>query len=359
MMKNEDIVKNLLEAISTINKSLHVENVLVKTMKHLEKALNVEASSIWEFDEKKRELFFRLVRGEKSNAIKFKRLKLGEGVAGEAALTKKFRIINDPMKVKGWKSDFDRISGFKTRNMIVGPLMIENKVIGVIQLVNKKEREFTEKDIDYLEVVSSPISIALDNAKLYEKQKNMMFNVSLALSLAIEKRDIYTGGHTKRVVEYSMMMAEKIDCTTEEKDKLKMAAILHDIGKISVPDSILNKKERLTDEELKIMKAHPIEGANIIKSMNDDSLKEVVDGIAYHHEKYDGSGYPYGLKGEGIPKVARIISIADSYDAMTTDRPYRKALSKEKTLNEILLNKGKQFDPEMSEIFVNIMQNKK
>jgi putative nucleotidyltransferase with HDIG domain len=357
-MKKSEIIKNLLEAVSNINKSLQVKNVLVKTMEHLEKALDVEASSIWEFDDERNELFFRLVRGDKSNSIKRKRLKVGDGIAGKTVISKKFRIINEPFKEPEWKPDFDRVSGFKTKNMIVGPLTVENKIIGVIQLMNKKEGVFTEKDIDYLKIVSSPISIALENAKLYEKQKDMMFNVSLALSLAIEKRDIYTGGHTKRVVEYSMMIAENIGYTVEKKDKLKMSAILHDIGKIAVPDSILNKKGKLTKRELDVMKTHPVVGANIISSMKDNLLEDVTDGILYHHENYDGSGYPYGIKEKNIPEFARIIAIGDSYDAMTTDRPYRKALSEKEAFNEIIIKAGKQFDPKFSEIFISVMSKK-
>ncbi len=354
-MKKSEIINNLLEAISNINKSLQIRNVLVKTMEHLEDALGVEASSIWEFDDGKKELFFRLVRGDKSNIIKEKRLKVGEGIAGKTVMTKKFRIINEPLNVLEWKPEFDKISGFKTKNMIVGPLTIENKIIGVIQLVNKKKGIFTEKDIDYMKIVSSPISIALENAKLYEKQKDMMFNVSLALSLAIEKRDIYTGGHTKRVVEYSMMIAEKLGYTVEKKDKLKMSAILHDVGKIAVPDSILNKQGKLTKKEFDIMKTHPIVGANIISSMKDKLLEDVTEGVLHHHEHYDGSGYPYGIKEKNIPEFARIIAIVDSYDAMTTDRPYRKALSKKEAHNELIINRGKQFDPTFVDIFLNFI----
>ncbi len=359
-MKNSNRdLRELLNCISAINKSLSIEKVLGNTISHIQEILGVEAVSIWEYDEKKNELFFRILKGEKTEKIVNLRLKEGVGIAGKTFLDRKFKIINDIEKNRDWNKSFDKISGFKTKNMLVGPLSIENKVIGVIQIMNKIGGDFTTDDLEYIKIISSPISIALENAKLYEKEKRLLFELALSLSLAIEKRDPYTGGHTKRVLDYSILIAEGLNLSKWEIERLKISAILHDIGKIGVPDAILNKKGALTDKEKELMKKHPTIGAEIVSNI--EGMEDVVEGIKYHHEKYDGSGYPEGLKGKEIPLFARIIAIADTFDAITTERPYKKALSKEFAIKELVNNQASQFDPELINLFMESLKksNKK
>ncbi len=349
-MKSNKELTDLLQCISAINKSLNIESVLFNTISHIQKTIGVEAVSIWEYDEKKNELFFRVLKGEKTEKIVNLRLKEGVGIAGKTFQDRKFKIINNIEKNKDWNKSFDKISGFTTKNMMVGPLAIENKVIGVIQIMNKISGNFTKDDLEYLKIISSPISIALENAKLYEKSKRLLFEISLSLSLAIEKRDPYTGGHTKRVLDYSLLIAEGLNFSAKRIDKLKISAILHDIGKIGIPDSILNKKGPLTNKEKELMNKHPEIGAEIVSHI--EEMDDVIGGIKYHHENYDGSGYPFGLKGKEIPLFARIIAIADTFDAITTERPYKKALSKDYAIEELVKNKNHQFDPELIDIFV-------
>ncbi len=339
---NTEILKieALLKTISRIHSSLNIEDVLENSLKEIIKLVKAEAGSLWEVDREKGELFFRALMGKAAPRIKNKKLKLGEGFAGTVALTKKPLIIKDVKNDKRWKADFDRESFFTTYNLFSFPLLSKGEAIGVIQLLNKK-KGFEKEDFELMSLISGPISIALENAKLYSKIKKIFKETALSLALAIEKRDPYTGGHTKRVFHYSKLIGEKIGLKGEELEELELSAILHDIGKIGIPDSILRKKEPLTEEERKIIEKHPVVGAEIV--MGIDGMEKIVKGIKYHHEKWNGTGYPEGLKGEEIPLFARIISIADVLDALTTERPYKKAIGKEEAISYLLKRKGKEF----------------
>jgi putative nucleotidyltransferase with HDIG domain len=178
----------------------------------------------------------------------------------------------------------------------------------------------------------------------------MNFEMVMALSEALDARDKYTAGHSRRVMEYSLGIAKHLKLPENDIHGLKMSALLHDIGKIGVSDIILYKESKISDKEFAVIKKHPEIGANILRAVG--AFKDLVPIVYHHHERFDGTGYPKGIYGEQIPLYARIISIADSFDAMTSTRPYRKALRIESALLEIELNGGKQFDPSISNIFV-------
>ena len=189
----------------------------------------------------------------------------------------------------------------------------------------------------------------------HSKYKEMFFQVITSLVNALEARDPYTEGHSQRVSNYSLMFAQKLGWNKEEKDKLKKAALLHDLGKIGIPDSILHKKGQLTDQEFDFIKKHEVIAVRIL-----DPLKEIADilpWILYHHERWDGKGYPHGLGGNSIPQAAQIISLSDVFDALTTGRDYKTAMSYEQALEEILKNKGTQFNPEFAEGFAQAIRS--
>jgi putative nucleotidyltransferase with HDIG domain len=171
-----------------------------------------------------------------------------------------------------------------------------------------------------------------------------------SLITALEAREEYTKGHSVRVAWYSQKIAERIGLDEEKRHRLRMAALLHDIGKIGVPDSVLLKNDRLTDSEYAIMKRHPEIGAHMLSNV--EVLADVLPVIRHHHERHDGSGYPDGLAGDGIPLLSRIISVADTYDAMTTTRPYRKALTKDEACAELRAHHDRQLDGKMVEAFL-------
>jgi putative nucleotidyltransferase with HDIG domain len=178
----------------------------------------------------------------------------------------------------------------------------------------------------------------------------MNFEMVMALSEALDARDKYTAGHSRRVMEYSVGIAKHLKVPKKDIDGLKISALLHDIGKIGISDAILHKESKISDKEFAIIKKHPEIGAKILKAVG--VFKDLVPIVYHHHERFDGRGYPQGIYGEQIPLYARIIAIADSFDAMTSTRPYRKELPIETALLEIELNAGKQFDPLISDIFI-------
>lgn len=197
-----------------------------------------------------------------------------------------------------------------------------------------------------------PLLLARFSFKLYIEMRNIYISTIEAFNSALEAKDSYTSGHASRVEEYSVKLAEAYGLPKNKIADLKNAAILHDIGKIGIKDDILNKAGKLTAIEFEEIRKHPTIGADIITKV--DFLQRISDTVRYHHERYDGSGYPEGLSGESIPIEAYILSLADSYDAMTSDRPYRKGLTNEKALEEIKRNKGTQFHPELAEKIIDI-----
>lgn len=196
----------------------------------------------------------------------------------------------------------------------------------------------------------------IDPVSLYRMLRSPDMAAIQSLAAAVDARDHYTSGHSARVVDFSMLIADGIDMSSETKDTLRVAALLHDLGKIGIPDSILNKPDRLSEEEIDIVRQHPSVGAGILGRA--PQLDGVLPGVLYHHERFDGSGYPQALAGDEIPLIARILAIADSFDAMTSDRPYRKALSAEEAVEELVNNAGTQFDPQLVEIFIKRIKDK-
>ena len=199
--------------------------------------------------------------------------------------------------------------------------------------------------------------LSWENEKLLESLKERRQQLEKAhlatlraLAAIIDARNCHTSLHSEHVTKYSLEIATSVKLSTDEREKLQQACQLHDIGKIAIPDSILSKPGKLTEDEWVEVKTHPARGADILGSL--EFLSHVIPLVKHHHERYDGSGYPDKLSGEAIPLGARIMAVADAFDAMTSDRPYRKALNQEKALEEIKRNTGTQFDPSVAESFV-------
>ena len=240
---------------------------------------------------------------------------------------------------------------------IIVPLIIRGKINGLFSVCRtSREHPFTACDVELFTVLSGQAAAAIENAHLYEKLEQSYLSMMVALSCVVEARDLYTDKHMKDIAEYSVDIARKMDLSEDEIENIRKAALLHDLGKISIPDHILMKPGKLSEEEKKIIRRHPENGAKIIEPV--EPLKHAKEIIKYHQECYDGSGYPDGLQGETIPLGARIIAVADAFGAMTTDRPYRKALSIEEAVKEIKRCAGTQFDPGVVEIFISILKEK-
>lgn len=239
-------------------------------------------------------------------------------------------------------------------DILLSLLIFKNKYLGIIVLEkNNTSHTPLNEVLELLSTIASQGASALQNALLYSELISLYLMTVQSLAAAIDAKDPYTHGHSQRVAEYAALLAEEISCDLEEIEIIRHTALLHDIGKIGIPENILLKPGKLTDEEYKEIKKHPILGTDILKKIK--YLDRVNLFLKYHHERYDGLGYPDGLTGEKIPLGARIIAIADTFDAMTSDRPYRKGCSIEEALMELKRCANTQFDPELVKAFERIV----
>ena len=247
----------------------------------------------------------------------------------------------------------------KIRSGISHPLMAKGKVIGIVTLIRTDHHlsPFTTGQLHSLSIIASKAASAIENSKLYEELRESYMETLTALANAVEARDIYTRGHTERVWYMAELLARQMGWDEDKLWEVKMGGILHDIGKIGVPDAILNKPEALTQKEFEIMKQHPACGARILEGIS--FSKPAIPYVLYHHERFDGKGYPYGLRGEEIPIQGRLMAVVDTFDAITSDRPYRKSKGFELAIKEIKDCSGTQFDPKVAKIFVEAWEHGK
>jgi HD-GYP domain-containing protein (c-di-GMP phosphodiesterase class II) len=350
--RNEAARKAMQTQFSMVlNSTLDQREIRNRAMEAAMNLLDAEVGSLLLVDEETNELFFEVALGKAGQQLKQIRLRMGEGIAGWVAANDQAALVNDVPNDPRYFKKAQHITQFVTRNMICVPIRSRGKVIGVIQAINKKGGgPFTDQDLDDFWTLTNQVAVALENANLYAELQETFLSTAEALAAAVEKKDPYTGGHIMRVVDYSMAIAKHMALPDGDMDQLRLAAVLHDIGKIGIKDSVLLKQGRLTADELAHMREHPRVGDEIMGHI--ERMKTVRKAIRAHHEKWDGSGYPDGLKEETIPLHARIILVADTLDAMTTDRPYRKAVDLKAATEEVRRFAGKEFDPQVSDAFL-------
>jgi putative nucleotidyltransferase with HDIG domain len=337
------IDQHLLQLINRVNSSLDVETVLNCAMETAEEALQAEASAIFEVDDDKGDLFFRLARGEKAEQVKPLRLKMGEGVAGWVAQTGKAVIVAQAGADPRFNPRLDAQSGFHTRSLVSVPLKHQGRLVGVLQVLNKRPPlDFDQEDLKLLTLMAQPIAAALANARAYTRLAQVSQQVIKTLSMTVELRDPYTAGHQRRVAQMAVAIAQDLGLSQDRQESLRIACTLHDIGKIVVPAEILSKPGHINPLEQELVKSHSRVGYEILKEI--DFPKEIADIVLQHHERLDGSGYPAGLKGDEISLEARITAVADVMEAMIFHRPYRPGLGVEKALEEISKERGKSLD---------------
>lgn len=234
---------------------------------------------------------------------------------------------------------------------------------GVIYVDNTSLISFNEDDLRLLAAIGQQLGVAVERARLLEDLQQLFVGVIHTLVATIEAKDPYTKGHSERVTRYALVIAQELGCTPAECVVVELAGLLHDVGKIGVSESVLNKQSRLDDAEREHVQVHPVVGADIIRNIHNIdrllSMDAIVAGVRHHHEKYDGTGYPDGLARDAIPLAARILSIADTYDAITSDRPYRKGGPKARAIQEISGCAGSQFDPAGVKAFEAVMASGK
>ena len=357
-----EVLSTLLHIGGLLSSTISLDELLLKILDSIHKLVDVDMSSIMLLDERKI-LRIRAARGIDPKYINSEGIKLGEGIAGWAALYGKPLLIQDLVKNGGFINFTPHEKDIYSSMCI--PISVKGHVIGVLSISRtSREKRFSEDDLRLMTIFSSQAASAIENARLFDEVimkaaelKESRFDSIKALAEALETKDAYTRGHSDRMVEYATRIAERLGLSAQEKEFLRYGAILHDTGKIGIPDHILNKPGRLDKGEFEMMKSHPVKGADIIREIS--FLIPVVPIVLHHQEKYDGTGYPAGLAGEDIPIGARVVSVLDAYDAMTSDRPYRPAPGPDRAIEELRKYSGTQFDPKVVSLFLNILEEER
>lgn len=326
-------------------------NLLRQILAMTSKNLKCDGASLFLVDEATGDLYFEEVIGIAKRYIGKTKPKLTHGIAPWVAKNGKPLIVNEVDKDNRFNKNIDDKTGFKTSSILCVPLIVGCKTIGVIEVLNKLDgSNFNKTDLEILTALASTAALTIDNCKLHKMLVDGYENTIKALAATIDAKDPYTFGHSKRVAEYSLLGGMALALSPQDLKIIEYGGILHDIGKIVISEVILRKSTNPTSEEWAIIRTHPIAGARIIADV--PFLQESRKIITQHHEKYDGSGYPFGLRGKEISIGARIVAIADAFDTLTTDRSYRSALSIENAINELYRCKGTHFCPIAVEAFI-------
>jgi len=351
LKKSKDRLFILYQISRSISSTLKLNNILKVILDFSVKISGANRGSVMLLDEKKNVFFIKAAYNLSEKIIRKVTFAKDENTIGWVVKNKKPLYIKDLEKDKRFskKEEID----YKLKQLLMVPIIIEGEVKGVINLDNNTS--FTTDIINLLESFSEQAAVTINNARLYQKIQDSYFEIVKALAQAIEAKDPYTHGHSARVMEYAVQIAQKFGLPEEEIESLRYAAILHDIGKIGVRGIILNNPNGLTTEEYDEVKRHPIIGENIISPI--ELFQPIRPLIRHHHEWYNSKGYPDGLSKEDIPLGARILAVVDAYDAMKSDRPYRKALTEETAIRELKRGSSNQFDPQVVEVFLEILKN--
>lgn len=333
----EETKKTLYRVLSKVGKAIcsteNFDTLIQFTLDTTIDALGAKRGAIFFLEEGKVILKPKVVSGIDPKDIP-QEIKLGEEAAGWVAKERKPLFV--PL-LEEKKTD-----AIFSPPLIAAPLIVHDKVWGVILLSGRKEdANFSEDELRILSNLAYQVAVAFENAKLNAETERTYFETMSALALAVEAKDQYSRGHSESVAKYAIKIAQQMGLPQNDLDTLRDASKLHDIGKIGIVDEILQKPGSLTEEEKMIMHKHPVIGEGIVKPLR--SFAHILNAIRYHHEFLDGTGYPDGLKEEQIPKLTRILTVADIFDALTSQRPYRKALSIEETKIELqnMAEKGK------------------
>ncbi len=284
------------------------------------------------------------------------RLSLYHSAAGDA-LNKRKTVSIENLGTLQKPGQLDRIlseAGIAT--LLAVPLVSRDTVKGVLLLGDRQPGGFAREETFVIEKIASQISVALENAKLYEDMKNLFISTVSSLANAIDAKSPWTKGHSERVMNIAAEIAQEMELSELFVEQIKIAGLLHDIGKIGILEALLEKPDKISDEQFPPMLLHPEKGVAILSPI--EQLQDVLPAIRHHHEQYNGTGYPDGLKGEEIPLQARIVAVADAFDAMVSDRPYKKGFSVNKALKVLEKGAGSQFDPVVVECFLNRVAGK-
>lgn len=364
--KHSARLETLLEVIRALGSTLDRNQILKEIVFRGRELLDVEACSIFLIDPKSGDTHFYTTTqtlGKEGVGIYVPK---EEGIVGEVIKTGESVIVHDVREHSKHYKVVDEITGFHTKSLLAAPLKAEPinlgagkgrskaRTLGVIQALNKNQRTFNQADLDLLESLALQAATVLHIAELYSDAKELFMGLIEALGEAIDAKDPYTQNHSKRVATVSAAIGMEMGLSIELQNTLYVGGILHDLGKIGVPDSILTKAGKLEDEEYEQIKEHPAVGKRILKNVR--LLEKEIFALAEHHERLDGTGYPQGLSKDEISLVGRIVAVADVFDALICDRPYRPAMSLEEVITYLRKDARVGLDTECVEALAGLCQ---
>lgn len=346
--KNKEKIELFFEFAFELGSKRNIDDVLSVVADSAKKILDCDRASIFVYNKETLKLWTKVAHGLEQKIEVDQNI----GIVGWVFSNRKPLIVNSPYSDPRFNPETDKKTGYRTKSIIAVPLITySGNAVGVLEGINKNGEGFTDDDLEFARVLAVQAANAIENAILYEELKKAQEEIVMRLSIAAEFRDSTTYNHLVRMSLYSYLIAKEMGFDEEWCEKLKLAAPMHDIGKLGIKDMILLKPAKLTDEEFEEMKKHTIYGYEILKDSTIDILKMASNVALCHHEKYDGTGYPRGLKGEEIPIEARIVAVADVFDALTSRRPYKEPYEIERAVEIIEKDSGKHFDPKVVQAF--------
>jgi len=338
----EKRLRSLVDISRSLSEEVELRALMALVARRASEAMGVERTSVWLHDRLKSEVWTIVAEGE----LRELRMPDSEGIAGWVVQTGEVAAVNDVTADARWNAEVDKKTGYVTRNILSVPM--ENRRgdrVGVFQCVNKGDGGFTEDDTRFLQAIASQAAIYIQNARLLEARKQMFDSFVDTLAETIESRDPLTAGHSRGVMHYAVGMAKKLGLPAAEIEAIRYAALLHDYGKIGVPDHILRKPTTLTPAEYEVIKKHVSYTEQILARINfEERLGDVPVIASHHHERLDGSGYPKGLRGDDISQGGKIIAVADVFDAVTSRRHYRGPMAVPQAMKLLEEGAGTRFE---------------
>lgn len=333
----------LLNITKNLSAEINLDKLLIKIMEEVRKILNADRCTVFLYDENTNELWSKVAIGL-DDEIRFQ---ADKGIAGHVWKTGEVVNIPDAYKDTRFNPEIDKKTGYKTKSILTMPLLnLYNDVIGVFQVLNKKSGSFTRHNENLLSAISVIAASAIENAILNEEQKKSFTSFIETLSTTLDTRDYITAGHSRRVTLYALEIARIMKFDQEQMEIIRIAGLLHDIGKIGVPEVVLFKDRKLSEDEYEIIKRH----ANLTKSILNKihflkKYRAIPEIAASHHERIDGKGYPEGLNGDNIPLGGKILAVADVFDALTSRKPYQDRMGLDEVMEIIEKDTGIAFEP--------------
>lgn len=348
VLASEEVIELIFSYIAEISSERSLDNVLLLLADLARKLVDADRCTLWLLSKDSQRLWTKVAQGMEPVEIPS-----DSGLVGYAVQNRQRLIVNDVYADDRFNDSVDRQTGYRTKNMMIIPMYNRaGMLIGAYQVMNKAlEQDFIESDMRYIMLASAYTAESIETMMLYEELEETQKEVVHILAEAVESRSEETGNHVRRVAEYSKILALAYGLDEDEAEIVRNASPLHDIGKIAIPDMVLNKPGPFDAKERTIMNAHPERGHRLLKNSARELLKAAAVIAEQHHERWDGKGYPKGLAGEEIHLYGRITAIADVFDALSSDRVYKKAWPDEKTLDLFRQERGKQFDPVLVDLF--------